>query len=59
MDNIVSNEKVEIKYNRDTMDYTLAMYDTYGHYIEEIVLSKDDIREIYEGLDAVKDNFIR
>jgi hypothetical protein len=35
------------------------MYDIYGHYIDETVLSKEDIRELYEGLDAVKGNFIR
>ena len=59
MNNIVSNEKVELKYNDDTMEFILAVYDVYGHYIDEITLSRDDVREIYEGLDGVKDKFIR
>ena len=59
MNSIVSNNKIELRYNSDKMEYTLVMYDIYGHYIDETTLSREDVKELYEGLDAVKGDFIR
>jgi len=59
MNSIVSNNKIELRYNSDKMEYILVMYDIYGHYIDETTLSREDVKELYEGLDAVKSDFIR
>lgn len=58
MMNIVSNDKVEIKYDKYEREYIMTVYDNNGHYIDEVTLTKDDIKEIYEGLESFRNNFV-
>ena len=55
--NIVSNDKIELKYDKYERIYIMTVYDSYGHYIDDITLSKDEVRELYEGLERNKSNF--
>ena len=54
---IVSNDKIELKYDKYEMNYILTMYDKYGHYIDDITLTKDDVKELYNGLEEFKKTF--
>lgn len=55
--NIVSNDKMELKYDKYERTYTLTVYDKYGHYIDDVVLNREEVKELYEGLDSVKNMF--
>ena len=55
--NIVNNDKIELKYDKYEMNYILTIYDKYGHYIDDITLTKDDVKELYAGLEKNKDSF--
>lgn len=55
--NIVNNDKIELKYDKYEMNYILTIYDKYGHYIDDITLTKDDVNELYAGLEKNKDSF--
>lgn len=55
--NIVNNDKIELKYDKYEMNYILTIYDKYGHYIDDIALTKDDVNELYAGLEKNKDSF--
>ena len=57
MNNIVSNDKIELKYDKYEMRYILTVYDNYGHYIDDVILTKDEVKELYEGLEGVKNTF--
>jgi hypothetical protein len=57
MSNIVSNDKIELKYDKYEMRYILTVYDNYGHYIDDVILTKDEVKELYEGLEGVKNTF--
>ena len=52
--NIVSNDKIELKYDKYDMNYTLTVYDKYGHYIDDVVLTRDEVKELYEALNSIK-----
>jgi hypothetical protein len=39
------------------MRYILTVYDNYGHYIDDVILTKDEVKELYEGLEGVKNTF--
>lgn len=51
---IISNDKIELKYDKYERVYTLSVYDKYGHFIDDVKLTKEDVRNMYESLDAVK-----
>ena len=55
--NIVNNDKIELKYDKYEINYILTIYDKYGHYIDDITLTKDDVNELYAGLEKNKDSF--
>ena len=55
--NILSNDKIELKYDEYEMEFILTVYDTYGHYIDEIILTRDDVNDLYDSLDKNKDSF--
>jgi len=54
MNNIVSNDKIELKYDEYERYYTLTVYDKYGHYVDDIILTKDEVKDLYDGLENVK-----
>ena len=45
---------LELKYDKYERVYTLSVYDKYGHFIDDVQLTKEDVRNMYESLDAVK-----
>jgi hypothetical protein len=55
--NIISNDKIELKYDKYERNYTLTVYDKYGHYIDDIILTREDVKELYEGLEENKNLF--
>lgn len=55
--NIVSNNKIELKYDKYELSFMLTVYDKYGHYIDDITLSKDEVKELYIGLEENKNVF--
>jgi hypothetical protein len=54
---IISNDKIELKYDKYERNYTLTVYDKYGHYIDDIMLTREDVKELYEGLEENKNLF--
>lgn len=54
---IISNDKIELKYDKYDRNYTLTVYDKYGHYIDDIMLTREDVKELYEGLEENKNLF--
>ena len=59
MDKIIETDKLSIAYDKYCSSFLVTMYDNHGHYIDETTLSREDVKELYEGLDAVKSDFIR
>lgn len=55
--NIVSNDKIELKYDKYERIYIMTVYDNNGHYIDDITLTKDEVRELYEGLERNRNIF--
>lgn len=55
--NILSNDKMELKYDEYEMEFVLTVYDKYGHYIDDIILTRDDVNELFTGLEKNKDSF--
>lgn len=54
---IISNDKIELKYDKYERNYMLTVYDKYGHYIDDIMLTREDVKELYEGLEENKNLF--
>ena len=48
--NIFSNNKIELTCDDYKLEYVLTVYDVYGHYVDDIKLSKDDIIDLYDSL---------
>ena len=54
---IISNDKIELKYDKYERNYTLTVYDKYGHYIDDIMLTREDVKELYESFEENKNLF--
>ncbi len=48
--NIINNDKIELTCDDYKLEYTLAVYDVYGHYIDEVKLSREEIKDLYDAL---------
>jgi len=57
MENIYISDKIEIGYDSHEREFTVSLYDLYGHYIDSTKLDRDDMKALYESLDKVKDVF--
>lgn len=55
--NIFTSEKLEIAYDSYEREYSLSLYDKYGHYIDTVKFEKEEIRDLYNSLDKLKNNF--
>jgi hypothetical protein len=55
--NIFRSDKIEIEYNSYDREFTVAIYDKYGHYIDSTKIDMDDMKALYEYLDKIKDVF--
>ena len=58
MDKIIETDKLSIAYDKYCSSFLVTMYDTYGHYIDETELSKEDIAILYQGLEEIKDKIL-
>jgi len=47
---IINNNKIELTCDDYKLEYTLAVYDVYGHYIDEVKFSKEEIKDLYDAL---------
>lgn len=47
---IINNNKIELTCDDYKLEYTLTVYDVYGHYIDDVKLSKDEIKDLYDAL---------
>ena len=56
--NFIETEKLGISYNEYEKEYTISIYDTYGHFIDDVKLSREEMKYLYDGLDKIKENFI-
>ena len=52
--NILNNDRIELTCDDYKLEYTLTLYDVYGHYVEEVKLSKEDIIDLYRALEKLK-----
>ena len=50
---ILNNNKIELSCDDYKMEFTLGISDIYGHYIDEIKLSKEEIKELFESLEKL------
>lgn len=57
MENIYISDKIEIEYDSREKEFTVSLYDLYGHYIDSTKLDKDDMKALYEWLNEIKDVF--
>ena len=57
MENIYISDKIEIGYDSYEREFTVSLYDLYGHYIDSTKLDRDDMKALYESLDRIKDMF--
>jgi hypothetical protein len=55
--NIFTSEKLEITYDSYEKEYSISLYDKYGHYIDTIKFDKEEIRDLYNSLDKLKNDF--
>ena len=53
MENIYTNDKIEIGYDSHEKEFTVTMYDKYGHYIDDVKLNREDMKTLYESLKDV------
>jgi hypothetical protein len=58
MDKIIETDKLSIAYDKYCSNFLVTMYDNYGHYVDEVKLSKEDIAIILEGLEEIKDKIL-
>jgi len=47
---ILNNSKIELTCDTYKTEFTLAINDVYGHYIDETKLSKEEIIDLYRAL---------
>ena len=55
--NIFRSDKIEIEYDSREREFTVNMYDKYGHYIDSTKVDRDDMKALYESLNQIKDVF--
>ena len=54
--NIVSNDKFELKYDEYEMAFIMTIYDKYGHYVEDVELTTEEVDDLYESLKKFKES---
>lgn len=47
---ILNNDKIELTCDDYKTEFTLAINDVYGHYIDETKLSKEEIIDLFHAL---------
>lgn len=55
--NIFRSDKIEIEYDSHEREFTVTIYDKYGHYIDLTKIDMDDMKALYESLDKIKNVF--
>ena len=47
---ILNNDKIELTCDDYKMEFTLAINDVYGHYIDETKLSREEMIDLFHAL---------
>lgn len=50
-----NSNKLEIEYNSRRKEFSLGVYDNYGHYLDTIIIDKDEMKDLYDWLKGVKE----
>jgi hypothetical protein len=50
---ILTNNKIELTCDDYKLDYVMTVYDAHGHYIDEIKLTKEEIKDLYMALNKL------
>ena len=50
MEEIYNSDKICIKHDAYNRQYAMDIYDKHGHYVDEIMLNYDEMRELVNGL---------
>ncbi len=54
--NIISNDKLELSYDKYERVYILTVYDKYGHYIDDVNLTREEMKDLCDALELVKND---
>ena len=57
MKEIYNSDKICIKCDFYGTEFILEFYDVYGHYIDEVKLSKEEIKDLLDGFEKIKTYF--
>lgn len=55
--NIYMGDKLEIEYDSYERIYRFALYDKYGHYVDTINFDREEMKDLYESLEKLKNDF--
>lgn len=55
--NIYTSYKLEIEYDSYDRIYKFALYDKYGHYVDTINFDREEMKDLYESLEKLKNDF--
>lgn len=60
MEYIVDTERISLDYSEDRLDndmpeYRLTIYDKYGHFDADVYLTQEQIDDLVEGFEKIKD----
>ncbi len=51
MNTIYNNENIEIEYLEREKEFSVNVFDKYGHYIDNIKIPYEDMQMLYESLE--------
>ena len=54
--NIISNDKIELRYDKYERIYILTVYDKYGHYVDDVNLTREEMKDLCNALELVKND---
>lgn len=55
MKELFNSDKICVKTDTYGREFFIDVYDKYGHYIDEVKLDKDEMREIVKGFERIKE----
>ena len=61
MEYFVDTERISLDYSKDRIHnempaYRLTLYDKYGHFDADVYITDEQMKDLLEGLDKLKEN---